>query len=388
MEGKGTLRFAGDESTFYGKFSGDWNDVLDINGNFRLSKKDDVMRTLRMSTNRGDKWDCFFSMRLLNDDLNEQAAVLNEMINRPRSPAEEGNDPLGGSAAGGSLRDDFQKILYCRNHPLGKLLAEFASIFEALYYRPEEHYTHLATAVDDLQAFMHLMSGSFIRKFLGCHGLMNEDCTEVLHAVLFPEIYSTLFSLYNLKYEEQNSKIQTCIQTLLLQPLVDRMVACGVDERYHTTVEEMIESDIKVCLRQREHGPTPSDLLQLKAIDLDPSADLTPFQGAVNALRELSVQQTVGGKLSCIKQAATGVETLLKKLMDNFGADEFLPMFCFAMLHAGMPALYSECAFMEDFMEDDLRFSVYGYMLAQLQVAAGFFTNPGTLAALEAQRQP
>ena len=204
------------------------------------------MRTLRMSTNRGDKWDCFFSMRLLNDELNEQAAVLNEMINRPRSTSEEGDDPLGGAAGGGSLRDDFQKILYCRNHPLGKLLPEFASIFEALYYRPEEHYTHLPTAVDDLQAFMHLMSGSFIRKFLGCHGLMNQDCTEVLHAVLFPEIYSTLFSLYNLKYEEQNSKIQTCIQTLLEQSLVDRMVACGVDERYHKTVEEMIESDIKV----------------------------------------------------------------------------------------------------------------------------------------------
>ena len=47
-------------------------------------------------------------------------------------------------------------------------------------------------------------------------------------------------------------------------------------------------------------------------------------------------------------------------------------MFCLVVMHAGMSKLQSESSYIDDFLDDAMRFSVYGYLLAQLQIATNF----------------
>lgn len=63
---------------------------------------------------------------------------------------------------------------------------------------------------------------------------------------------------------------------------------------------------------------------------------------------------------------------MLKSLLKTFGADELLPMFCLVVMHANIPKLQSEASFVDMFLAESMRFNVYGYLLAQLQIAADF----------------
>ena len=45
------------------------------------------------------------------------------------------------------------------------------------------------------------------------------------------------------------------------------------------------------------------------------------------------------------------------------------------MMEAANLNLQSEGNFMDDFIDDELRYNVYGYMLAQLQIASAFILN-------------
>jgi hypothetical protein len=59
-------------------------------------------------------------------------------------------------------------------------------------------------------------------------------------------------------------------------------------------------------------------------------------------------------------------------MLKTFGADELLPMFCLMVMHASPPRIQTESSFIDIFMDESMRFNVYGYLLAQLQIATDF----------------
>ena len=323
MEGRGILCFGNDESTINGKFSSLPSGSIRVEGELKLGIGEEQPR--RLSTVQGFKWSTFFTLRLMSMESSENTETLNQHL--IRTVNEKQPEDI--------IRQDLLTIFYCKQHPLGKLLFEFIQIFNAMFtnLRIDQVRFQLPAAVDDILSFLSLLSGSFIRQYLNCPGVSNEDCTHALNDAIFPEVYETLMEMYNNKYEEENQRLETKMKNILALPVRQRMAVCGIDEKYWNQIEDIIQNDIK-----------------LKAIDLDPSVDETPYQGAVQAIRSLSAQKTVSKKLACIKLAASRVETLLKKLVNQFGADEFLPLFCLVMMEAANLNLQSECNFMDDLL--------------------------------------
>ena len=343
--------------------------------------------------------DCFFKMRLKNAEITEPAQELNNNLKRSLALA----DQQGGGGGGNGVKEDLINILYFRDHPLGKVIAEFASIFLALYHKPERYFMQLRIAVDDIQSFLSLLSPDFIRTFLSCDSLLNEDCSEAIHSVLFPSIYDCLFKMYRLYYEEKDLVLDRKFVAIQKFTLREIMAVCGIEQKYWDKIEAL-------SIPPPSSSPSPHPLLTSsptegsgsgsgsgggsgsgngggsgevrvqapqigKGNEIKFNGEISPFIGAVDSLRKLYNQKTVHGKLECIKLTATYVEGLLKNLVSVFGADEFLPIFCMLMMVAYTPKLESESVFIDDFMADEIRFSVYGYMLAQLQISTSFLTT-------------
>ena len=99
-------------------------------------------------------------------------------------------------------------------------------------------------------------------------------------------------------------------------------------------------------------------------------------KAAVGSLRKVSTYLTAEEKLDCLKTAANNVELLIKNVFKKpFGADEFLPFFCLVMMEANPLYLESECNFIDDFMPEEGKCSMPGYLLAQLQITSSFICD-------------
>lgn len=93
-------------------------------------------------------------------------------------------------------------------------------------------------------------------------------------------------------------------------------------------------------------------------------------------LRRISSFVVVNDKLNSIKKATSYIEELIKTVYKKpFGADEFLPFFCLVMMEANPLHLESECNFIEDFISEEQRNSVGGYLQTQLHIASNFIVE-------------
>ena len=236
INGQGSYRSSKDESTLYGKFTGNLIENLEVtSGSFKFHAPNIDASSMRLSTLDGEKWDCFFKMRLKNAEITEPAQELNNNLKRSLALA----DQQGGGGGGNGVKEDLINILYFRDHPLGKVIAEFASIFLALYHKPERYFMQLRIAVDDIQSFLSLLSPDFIRTFLSCDSLLNEDCSEAIHSVLFPSIYDCLFKMYRLYYEEKDLVLDRKFVAIQKFTLREIMAVCGIEQKYWDKIEAL-----------------------------------------------------------------------------------------------------------------------------------------------------
>lgn len=340
MDGIGTLCFAQDECYITGRFK--YNDhmgVVRVEGEFKFNRYDSQVRLSRL---HGYKWQVFFTLRLSNHIKTEREQILNNSLYNTLYGGEE--------IVSGEIKQDLFNIFQSRKHPLGKLLSDFILIFKEIYHNPEIHFMYINSAVDDVHSFMNLLSDTFISQFLKCE-VGTEDCSQALHESLFPEISEHLMEMYNIANEEKNNKVDENIKRIFALSIDEQLRICGIDEKMWHRIKDFVADDF----------------------DWDPSGETAPFQTAVNAIGSLSGQHTVTKKLECIKIAANMVNFMLTKILGQFGADEFLPLFCLVVVRSETYKLQSECCYMDDFMDDSIRFSMYGYLLTQMQIASGFF---------------
>jgi len=114
----------------------------------------------------------------------------------------------------------------------------------------------------------------------------------------------------------------------------------------------------------------------------------TPYLPAITTLQQLPNQKSVDSKLKCISLTATricscvsqywsappppqgGGEYRDKMAKDlSVGGDELLPLMAYVIIRANIPAVYSECAFMELFIDNQRAIEQDGYVLATFQSA-------------------
>jgi len=344
IQGNGSISFFSDTSTILtGRFVGTIESgTLQVNGEIFL----ECPTPKRRVSEKICKWERFFSTRFATTENSDQVRNLNEIMMNSVNSNQESS----------VIQQNLINILNCKTHPLGRVVSEFAFILSAMYSRPDRDYIHLDNAIDDLQSFVHLLSIS-ISGHLKCD-ISFEDRFYAIHNTLFPEVYQTMFALYNTKFEIENQTLEQKIKQALDLPLTHQMHICGIDSNYWEKIIDVVESDVR-----------------LKAKDLDPSVEKTPFQAAVKAIRSISFHKTIQKKFECITEAANCTTTLLKKIFTAIGADEFLPLFCFVIIQASGSRYFSECAHLEAFMDDESLYNENGYFLAQLKCASEFLMN-------------
>lgn len=419
MEGNGVLRSSNDECYFLlSKVNGSWySEGLNVQGTLRLRSIAD--RTSRDSTLNGDKWEGFVETltpkkvvpkELLNDEVEALHQAIQSTLLEIASLGSASNsngDTSPQEALKTALRDEISKIFRSRVHPLGRYVGKFSFIFSHSF--PAESLaeinpqTWLIIAVDDLKSFISLMTkrtAEFIRHYIpsfstspsavnpltstasssslstsapggtaiptsviinNALGLINLEalCCTALNNVLFSDqVVDCLTQLYNSTNEDDDDKIDQKFRTLKALPTQDKLKVCGVDKALWPAIEELLAAEVKI-----------------KISDLNPQEIDVPYQTSVSALRQIIHKKTVKEKLECVLRCANFVEKILSKLVGSFGADELLPMFCFVMIEASVPNLQSECNYLEDFLDDEMRYNVLGYMMAQMQISASFFKS-------------
>jgi hypothetical protein len=63
------------------------------------------------------------------------------------------------------------------------------------------------------------------------------------------------------------------------------------------------------------------------------------------------------------------IQTQLTHLMDFMGADEFVPIFTYVLLHSNIPNLIGQSRFIQDFYDEDFNYSLEGYLFTQMEVS-------------------
>lgn len=179
---------------------------------------------------------------------------------------------LGSLERGEQIGEKLMSILQCRSHPLGSLICEFAQYIYLMYRTKEngkeifnvlQKCFELPNLVDDVRSFVYLLSSDLLKIYLKVPphvDLPVDECENAVHSAVFSAVSFVLFDMYNIKNEEKNLKIERAIKALQKLSLSDRMSICGIDKSLWTSLQNAISNEINI-----------------KAIDLNPVAELTPF---------------------------------------------------------------------------------------------------------------
>jgi len=184
-------------------------------------------------------------------------------------------------------------------------------------------------------------SASFLVDYLGQKGLGPSEGHVGVESSVFAYVYPHMFHLYIQANSRQDNTIYLNSKALNLLPLSQQL-----------TVLELTH-----MLPPEKEG---NNLEQVEEI---------PFADAVSVLKGLAHCDSCLKKLNCLKLTAKHIESTLSSLLSSFGADEFLPVFCFVVAQSELRFLQSENNFLSDFMDESWGLNIFGYLFAQFQVA-------------------
>ena len=102
---------------------------------------------------------------------------------------------------------------------------------------------------------------------------------------------------------------------------------------------------------------------------------------ARDELKKINSYRTPGEKINCIVKSAEvimrflSLEAVKKDRNNNVGADDFLPLFIYVVLHCHIPILASNCSYIQAFYNPGRLRSKQGYYFVNLQSAIEFILN-------------
>jgi len=100
---------------------------------------------------------------------------------------------------------------------------------------------------------------------------------------------------------------------------------------------------------------------------------------ARDELKKINSYRTPGEKINCIVKSAGVIMRYLSleaaKSKECVGADDFLPLFIYVVLHCHIPKLASNCAYIQSFYNPGRLRSKQGYYFVNLQSAMEFVLN-------------
>ncbi|XP_076313442.1 amyotrophic lateral sclerosis 2 [Tachypleus tridentatus] len=279
------------------------------------------------------------------------------------------------------IQNYLQRSCDCPFHPLGHLLEGLVDVYRASYLGVGAHPRLLVHAVAEIHSFVARIynivrilfpdlpcevkpltlrsSRYFAEEFSSSHSESDDDDEDdisrdvvtpssLLHPVLLPRLYPTLFTLYALECENEDEHYWERLLKWNKQSDIALMTFLGVDRK----LLGICDGDF---LKYPKKSPCPGKRLLAKAIE---------------TLQHISTAFTPLMKLRIIHEAFEEInKEFLKKLKTQFlwTMDDLFPVFQFVVVRAAIRHLGSEIHFIEDMMEPHLQNGELGIMFTTLK---------------------
>ncbi|KAK2146324.1 hypothetical protein LSH36_616g04036 [Paralvinella palmiformis] len=176
---------------------------------------------------------------------------------------------------------------------------------------------------------------------------------DLLHPLLMPELYPTLFNLYALYHVKDDDLYWLRLEKWYKKPDLAIMVYLGIESRYWR-----------------------SDSMDFDAVD--PDSPIWKFKGmntfnncytqAVEMLQTISTAYSPMEKLIVLRQTFCEITKSLGE-GELLGQDFLFPIFTFVILRAKIRQLGAEIHFIQDLMEPSLKTGELGHMITDLSVS-------------------
>ncbi|KAK0086427.1 hypothetical protein PV325_003204 [Microctonus aethiopoides] len=249
-----------------------------------------------------------------------------------------------------------------RHHPLGGLLNELATVYTASYGGVRVHPLLLSHAVAELHSITSRIYDIVVLFFPalppgeGECVLESDDGKEVkvisaaaiLHPILLPRVYSSLFVLYALHNKKEDGAYWERLVKWNKQPDTTLMAILGIQQNFLNNMNMTL------------------------TVSTIPNSNETFFIEAIETLQQLKTTFSPLEKLLVIRST---FEQMTKTVQKQLGSsylwtmDELFPVFNFVVVRASVLQLGSEIHFIEDFMERYLENGELGHMFTTLKAS-------------------
>ena len=245
-----------------------------------------------------------------------------------------------------------RRLMACRAHPLGeaftRITAEYAARAVRVDVRADDNVCEKMMAV--IEPCVGALYPRLARYYpeLRAHEQWMQDG---LFELLFQQLHHTIFPIYLKRHEEQDARLLS-----LFREFSDITPAhMGLPRRFWLT--------------------------DARTIDIGTPLDRMPYGDAVHALRQLDRMNSYLSKIQCLVEAGHAVYAAVERYWDgrpdrpdklDVAADEFLPLFAYAIVKSQVCDVYSTLRLIEDFMTQADGSGEAGYYIVSFQSALSF----------------
>ena len=235
---------------------------------------------------------------------------------------------------------------YCSSgtHPLGKLVKDLKDVIFESYAGIGASQYLLPHAIQDTKIFLEKLA-EIVQKYApfmidekaNLHGLIPQEFIEdniymidvyFLSDLFMPRIYHTLFTLFSLFQQKNDSQYERAVSLLSFMRCNDLMSLFSID-----------------------------------SIPFDPDWYKEPAQ----MLSTISQEYTIQGKLNIIKRAVNTMLEYLKDCNNDLTTDVIIPYFQIVIVYSRVKKLSTELHYIYTFMDPKLSQGEFGFLLTLLE---------------------
>jgi len=271
-------------------------------------------------------------------------------------------------------------VFSIESHHFGKVIPKFVALWTKKYKKLAKQKSITDESFNECTAEIKSFSKSLIASLFNYYNGLDDVSENVRHLCevsiqdsIFQHIYKDIFEIFKRRNAKEDEFYKSKFKSLLTVSAAH----LGIPQNlWLTDVDIIIDSD------NTKH-----------VVHTQP--DGSPYHASIALLQKISDCTTAQAKLKCLVETA---KSLINEIKDHYkkvnlqleeeakregkvfkplsepliGGDEILPLYCYIGLKANIPFVYSESAFVEQFITDQQSTEETGYFLATFQTFLSF----------------
>ena len=161
-------------------------------------------------------------------------------------------------------------------------------------------------------------------------------------SVLFPKVYDLVYPLVQKRHKADDTRLAKLCDSIREHALEVQFDMFGASQRFCAAVV----------------------------------ADPHMYRPCADTVAEMTRCISPAQKLACLVRACRAAEERIARAGKAYGADELLPVLCFALVQSGLADLHAQFAFIDEFVGDTVSHSYDACMFTHFTVALNFLSSP------------